>query len=892
MAPLFPYTCKPAPLLRALTAAILALSLTATASARTFAVTKSSDAATGLDTIVIDPATTTRTIPTDFFGINYVGFWDSAQGSAASAAALTQTPIKAVRFAGGDPADWYDWADPYYKGWSATSPLDLWRYAQKFGAMPVFQTNFQGNLPNPPGQSYAVNSPQNAAAWVAYDKAQGITATMEVGNEEDMALAGANTAQDDARFQPYIDAFKAQATAMHRADPNVKVIGPACTNEWFYWNRDFLGMFLRQTGHHDPNAPLDPSSPDGLSLHYYAGSTWSDSMGVAQTWASRMWQYTQDVIRQNDTRQLPVYLSEWNVGGSDSGNSFNASLGKGLVMADMLGAFAQSGVAQEDYFDVHTATHHGLLYGTGESRPVDSPTPAYYATAMWGHMGRSLLPLTQSSWVNAGTEVSAYAAKKDDGSLQVLAINKQGAAQNIAVQLDGASAAGHHLHVDTLSGVNGGVFDLDATYNGVVNPSPQQPLPGPQDAGIVSGDTVSYTLPAYSAVILDLDGMTPAPRFTPTPTGASATPTAMPPTATSANTGVPPMVTNTAVPPTAVPPTATGTNTAVPLTATNTATKPPTATDTNTPVPPTATATSTLVPYTATRTVVPPTATGTNTAVPPTPTTTSTRTTVPPTATRTVVPPAATGTNTPVPPTATETDTAVPPTATNTATESPTATWTAAPMMATRAPLPPTTAPGTTTRPSAVAATTPPTKTSPVTAAATPTLGRGSGVANTPTPTPKPTSTRDSLRLAIGTLPARLTDGRTFGIHVHTARRAAVALTVSGMTGHALHHHGIANAAGDYTLYIRATNTSTKPVRSQVVVTARRDNTTAGARAPFVVYPRGQSAIHAARAASAMRGHSRAHARQPSIKGPRIAHLMRHLFPFPVILAFGVLDLS
>jgi len=256
---------------------------------------------------------------------------------------------------------------------------------------------------------------------------------MEVGNEEDMALAGANTAQDDARFQPYIDAFKAQATAMHQADPNVKVIGPACTNEWFCWNRDFLGMFLRQTGHHAPNAPLDPSSPGGFSLHYYAGSTWSDSMGVAQTWSSRMWQYTQDVIQQNDTRQLPVYLSEWNVGGSDSGNSFNASLGKGLVMADMLGAFAQSGVAQEDYFDVHTATHHGLLYGTSESRPVDSPTPAYYATAMWGRMGRSLLPLTQSSWVNAGTEVSAYAAKKDDGSLQILAINKQGAAQNITV---------------------------------------------------------------------------------------------------------------------------------------------------------------------------------------------------------------------------------------------------------------------------------------------------------------------------------------------------------------------------------------------------------------------------------------------------------------------------
>ncbi len=92
---------------------------------------------------------------------------------------------------------------------------------------------------------------------------------------------------------------------MHQADPNVKVIGPACTNEWFCWNRDFLGMFLRQTGHHDPNAPLDPSSPDGLSLHYYAGSTWSDSMGVAQTWSNAAGDYPL-YIRATNTSTKPV----------------------------------------------------------------------------------------------------------------------------------------------------------------------------------------------------------------------------------------------------------------------------------------------------------------------------------------------------------------------------------------------------------------------------------------------------------------------------------------------------------------------------------------------------------------------------------------------------------
>ena len=55
----------------------------------------------------------------------------------------------------------------------------------------------------------------------------------------------------------------------------------------------------------------------------------------------------------NDTRQLPVDISEWNLGDSDNGTGFNQTVGHALVYADMIGAFAQSGVAEEDYFDLH-----------------------------------------------------------------------------------------------------------------------------------------------------------------------------------------------------------------------------------------------------------------------------------------------------------------------------------------------------------------------------------------------------------------------------------------------------------------------------------------------------------------------------------------------------------
>jgi hypothetical protein len=456
-----------------------------------------------IDTVVVD-LHPLRTLPPGFFGVNYSAFWDSAQGSAASARALAQTPIRTVRFAGGDPADWYDWQDPYYKQWSSTSPLDLWHYAQKFGAMPLFQTNFQGNIPNPPGKAYAVNSPQNAAAWVSYDRQAGIPAMMEVGNEEDMHVQKV----DDPAFQPYITAFNAQAQAMHQADPGVKVIGPAGTNEYQWWNRDSLGMFLQATGNRKGTGLVD-----GVSVHFYKGSTWYDARNVAQYWLSPTgpWAAIQQRIAANDTRQLPVYITEWNLGSSDSNNAFNPTVGHALAVTDMLGAFAQSGVAGEDYFVLHTASGWGLLYGAGESRPVDSPTPAYYAMALWGHMGDRVLPIQQSD--DPGDVMSTYATSGADGSVQILAINKQSVPHQVHIILNGASAAGHRLHIYSLAPAAGSVLDLDALYNGVEMPSPQQSLPGPQDGGIVSGSSITYTVPAYAAVVLDLDGTGPGPTL-------------------------------------------------------------------------------------------------------------------------------------------------------------------------------------------------------------------------------------------------------------------------------------------------------------------------------------------------------------------------------------------
>ena len=458
------------------------------------------------DQVIVDPAGTKRLIPSSFFGINYVGFWDDAAGSRASAKALAQTPIRTVRFPGGAPADWYDWQAPFYQGWSHSSPMQVWRYAQSFGGRRVlFATNYQGHQPHPPHRLYTVNSPQNAAAWVTYDKKVGIRAYMEVGNEEDMNLL--HTIGDPA-YATYIAGFNAQARAMHRIDPHVKVLGPVGTNEYFWWGLDGLGQFLSAAGNRTGTGQVD-----GISLHFYKGSSWLDTRSVAQYWVSQSgpWAAIQKALKKYDSRNLPVYITEWNVGGADSKSAFGPTLGHALVNADMIGAFASSGVAGENYFDTHGGQTWGLLYGKGEDRPLDSPTPTYYAMALWKHMGARVIPLEQSD--DAGTRMSSYATIQRNGSVQVLAINKTASSRKVTVGFQGASPAGHDLHVNILQGRDENVNDRIVRYNGVTMPSPQQHLPASKDLGVVRGRAVSYTVPGHSAVVLDLAGLTQEPKL-------------------------------------------------------------------------------------------------------------------------------------------------------------------------------------------------------------------------------------------------------------------------------------------------------------------------------------------------------------------------------------------
>lgn len=447
-----------------------------------------------------------RTLSPTFHGINYVAFWDPVQGSAGSRVALARTPIRVIRFPGGDPGNFYDWRCPYYAetaddpcptrptkaSSSSTSPEEVWNFARALGGRVLFQTNTRGGWKRRTG-ALAANSLESVGAWAADAKARGMAADFEIGNEDDLKMRR----KGDPVFDDYLRIFDAQARAIHAANPQARVFGPAGTNQYYWWGLDSLGRFLRFAGNR-----VGSGQADGVSLHFYVGSGWEDSVDAAQSWQRRdgPWAYIRRTVKANDSRALPVYISEWHLGPSQS--SFNTSMANALLTADMIGAFAESGVAGHQYFAMHGVDLNpfsfGLLYGANDTRPPDTPTPTYYAFTLWAAMGEHVLALHQSS--DAARELSTYATKKADGSVQVLSINKSSENKRVAIKLEGLEREPRAVLVSSLS-PRGDRTSRDVTLNGVVNPAVEA-LPPPRTAP-ARGNAFDYQVPPSSMTLLD-----------------------------------------------------------------------------------------------------------------------------------------------------------------------------------------------------------------------------------------------------------------------------------------------------------------------------------------------------------------------------------------------------
>ena len=440
------------------------------------------------------------TIEHPFWGVNYVGFWDPIQGSAASRQALKNAGIQVLRFPGGEPANWLDWSKPAAAPyWTSTSTDELWQYAQAIGAQLLLQTNPTANNIS---DTKETNDPTgaHAAGWVTYTKDKGIAAPYwEIGNEPDLKL---QNDWDRAALKWYFDAFEDQARAMRQANPAIKIFGPVGTNAWQWWGRHSLDMFLERFGNRQGNGLAD-----GVSLHYYPTSgcqNWDSVSAEAQKWPNTM-SHIKQVIAQYDTRQLPVFISETNAAVGGQKCEINRTMAAALANADLFGAYRATGVQAIQFFGaIHGSDSWGFLYGSGDVRAADTPTPSYFIFPIWTKAGNQVVQVT--GLTDPSKLVSAYAARKADGTVQIIIINKTQSTQPVTVRFDGFDPTGRQARIYELKPASGGVGDQDVIYNGVRMPNVSAAnLPAPA-AETIGGASYTRSVPGYSLTLIDVGG--------------------------------------------------------------------------------------------------------------------------------------------------------------------------------------------------------------------------------------------------------------------------------------------------------------------------------------------------------------------------------------------------
>jgi hypothetical protein len=461
------------------------------------------------DNLTVDTTQVLNSITNDFLGVNYSAYWDPLQSSAASRQALKNAGVQVIRFPGGEPANYYDWANPYADGWSSTSTDDVWNYAHTIGAKLLLQTDPTTNHNNVPSGTHA-------ADWVSYTQTHGINAPYwEVGNENDGSGNNGATAvkydYDWTDYQPYLDAWNEHAQAMKAVSSDIKVLGNVGTNEYFWWGLHSLDMFLNETGNLHGTGLVD-----GVSVHYYPlyqmYPGWANVEALSQNWYARM-DAIKGFIANNDTRNLPVFITETNDADGSTSGSIVTTVASALANADLIGAYRNSGVQQVDFFgDIHgVGNGWGLLYGVNDWAPAETPSPKYFMLPIWSHAGNQVLAM--NGLTDPGYTLSAYASQSDNGNVQVVIFNKTSAARTVNLAFNGFDPTGKAVNIYELKGSAGGIWDSTVTYNGVTAPDITSPngLPGPL-TDVATSSIYTRTVAPYSMTMVDLVGATaPAP---------------------------------------------------------------------------------------------------------------------------------------------------------------------------------------------------------------------------------------------------------------------------------------------------------------------------------------------------------------------------------------------
>ncbi|MGK3204463.1 cellulose binding domain-containing protein [Amycolatopsis sp. MEPSY49] len=433
-------------------------------------------------TVTVNAKAGLATVPDTAVGVNHA-VWDSQLGTDAVADLFGAAGVRTMRYPGGSYGDIYHWKDNTAPGGYVAPNTDFDTFmggVRRAGAQPIVIAN------------YGTGTPEEAADWVRYanvTKGYGVK-YWEIGNElYGNGHYGANWEADnheDKSPAAYAAGVVAYADAMKAVDPTVKIgavlttpanwpDGIVAAGDTGTWNQTVLSI----AGPH----------VDFAVLHWYpSGSTAEEALSRTEQ-VDDMLYLAREQITRYAGKPLGIALTETNTpvgmntqpGALFAAEAYASMLENGVFTVDWWdthnGPTALSTVAgYPDYGDMGVLSSGTCLDG-GCEPALNTPFAPYYGVKMLSTFARP-----GDRFIRASADdplIDAHAARRPNGDLAVLLVNKDPAAARSV----------------TLSGLPSSVSEVYTFTNGA--------------SSITRSSTWDRTLPPYSLTTVVLHAGVP-----------------------------------------------------------------------------------------------------------------------------------------------------------------------------------------------------------------------------------------------------------------------------------------------------------------------------------------------------------------------------------------------
>lgn len=434
-----------------------------------------------------------RTLDATMFGVN-TAVWDATLDTPDSIASLREAAPLALRFPGGSISDEYHWASnsgaPKPAHWP-TSFTNFMHVAAATQAQVVITVN------------YGSGTPEEAAAWV---RCANITNHCqywywEIGNEN-----YGNWERDDnvPAHDPVTYARRAKDyfTQMKAADPTIKIGIPVTQDYWYQkdrWTPAVLST-LKDEG----------VTPDFVIFHFYPqGPGREDDANLLQ--AASKWPSMAASLRRVLDKSLgsaaagvDLFCTENNSIPLKPGKQ-TTSLVNGLFLADSFGQIAQTEFKAFFWWNWRNALHplpnettnnnSASLYGWrnyGDYGMLTSDRyPAFYTFKLLQWFARPGDRILRASSDNP--LLSIYATRRNNGSMALLAINK-----NPSDTMTANFSLANFQPTPAASEFTYGIAQDDAARTG----SGSRDIEQAEISGV--GPRFSHSFPPYSVTVIAL----------------------------------------------------------------------------------------------------------------------------------------------------------------------------------------------------------------------------------------------------------------------------------------------------------------------------------------------------------------------------------------------------